>query len=425
MAEDHLFRRLLRHNVVRNAGFLYLVQFSSYVFPFLTLPYLTRVLSEEKFGLVAYAQSFVWYFMTITEYGFNLTATRSVVAARETPEQLNRVFSSVMAAKGLLTLAGLSIMIVAVLAIPQLRPHLGLFLITFLAVCGNLLFPLWLYMGLEKMRQVAARDFLAKLLSLVAVFALVKGDGDYLLAAAAQSGGLLLAAALGLMQVGSLGVRLVMPTWPEVSEQLKTGWTGFVSISAATAAATTNTVLLGIVSSTVEVAYLAAAWRIVTVGRSLVMPLASAVFPFVSQKASRSEKEVIQFVKQYGMWLSAPFLLGGVVVIVLAPWGVPLFLGAKYANSVLVLQLLAMTVGLYSFQNVYSTYYMLPCSYDKAWMRIILQTVGVNFVALGLGFLWLRGSTAVGLATLTADIFAAFMFWRFFQRRSRALAEEG
>src|SRR5205085_7415588 len=90
---------LLRHPVVRNALFLYGVQFSSYVFPLLTLPYLSRVLNPDRFGLVAFAQSFVWYFVTLTEYGFNLTATRRVAVERDNPEAVTLTFNSTLAAK--------------------------------------------------------------------------------------------------------------------------------------------------------------------------------------------------------------------------------------------------------------------------------------------------------------------------------------
>jgi len=71
-------QKLIRHSVVKNAMLLYGVQLSSYIFPLVALPYLSRVLNPSKFGLVAFAQSFIWYFVTLTEYGFNLTATRRI-----------------------------------------------------------------------------------------------------------------------------------------------------------------------------------------------------------------------------------------------------------------------------------------------------------------------------------------------------------
>jgi PST family polysaccharide transporter len=47
------------------------------------LLYLVRVLEPEKFGLIAFSQVFVGYFMILTDYGFNLSATRDTSINRE------------------------------------------------------------------------------------------------------------------------------------------------------------------------------------------------------------------------------------------------------------------------------------------------------------------------------------------------------
>ena len=114
------------------------------------------------------------------DYGFNLTATREVAVSREDSAKVSRIFSAVMVAKAMLTLLGLVLMVGVVMATPKLRPDLDLYLLAFLGVVGNLLFPIWLYQGLEKMREVALRDFAAKLLALVVIFGLVRSDEQYL-----------------------------------------------------------------------------------------------------------------------------------------------------------------------------------------------------------------------------------------------------
>ena len=86
-------RQALRHVAVRNALFLYGGQISGYVFPIVTLSYLSRVLSPEKIGLISLATYFMWYFNTLTEYGFNLTATRRIAVQKDSPEAVNQIFN--------------------------------------------------------------------------------------------------------------------------------------------------------------------------------------------------------------------------------------------------------------------------------------------------------------------------------------------
>ena len=414
-----MLSKLFKNVQVRNVMLLYVVQFSSYLMPLITLPYLSRVLSPEKFGLVAYAQSIMWYFVTLTDYSFNLSATRQVAIHRDDKKKLSRLFGSVMVAKAILTLIGFVVLMGAVFAIPKLRANWEVYPLAFLTVAGNFFFPLWLFQGLQKLEQAAIRDFAAKLLGIVALFLLVHKDSDYAMAAAVQGGSVAIAGFIGLLTVPFL-IKLQWrpPSYGDVRQVLVEGWPLFLSIAASSFAIVTDVAIMGLYSNSAEVGYYSGAQRIIAALRAMVGPIVSAVYPFVSAKAGRSEREAVSFIQRYAGWLSMPFLAIGVALLTIGPWVIRHLLGNKYGPSILVIQIMALSPFLLALSHVYSSYYMLTCGHDKAWMRIMLGCVALNFVVLFPLLFLMRGSLALAVTGMVTDVVAVASYWRFYRKHA-------
>ncbi len=417
-------RKLVRHRLVKNTAALFIVQISTYAAPMLVLPYLSRVLSTDHFGLIAFATSFNWYFMSLVDYGFNLTATRRIAIHRDDPAEISRIFSSVMAAKVLLTVLGFALMLSVVMATPKLRPNLALFCISYLLVVGDLLFPLWLFQGLQKMENLVWRDLSAKLTSLCLIFAFVHRDADYLRAAAFQSGSMALAGVVGLWAVfASTPVRWIAPKMSEVGSALVEGWPVFLSLAAGTLTSSTDVLILGLRSGPTDVAYYSNAYRLIVALRMLVSPVVTALYPYISHMAFNSRENAIAFLRKYSLVLAAPFFLGGVVLLVGASPIVRLLFSAKYLPTVPLLRIMAFSPFLLALQTSYSTFYMLGFGYQKEWSRIILQTAVLNFVFL-IPLLWLVWApAAVSITGILLDTFVTVASYLFFLKSSVRVRE--
>lgn len=409
-------RNWIRHRLVRNTAALFVVQISAYAAPLLVLPYLSRILSVDHFGLIAYATSFNWYFLTLVEYGFNLTATRRVAIAGDDTDKISRIFGSVMTAKALLTCVGFLLMVTAVWETPKLRPHFLLFCISYLTVLGDLLFPLWLFQGLQKMENLVWRDLSAKLLAMCLIFAFVRRDSDYLWAAGFQAGAAMLAGVAGLITVPILTkVRFVRPRLGEVFAELREGWPVFLSMASMYMSSATNTVILGLRAGPKEVAYYSAAYRLVTAMRMLVQPLVTALYPHISHMAVTSREGALAFLRKYAFIIASPFL-GASFVLFFGAWPIIHFLyGRDYDPATSLLCIMAPGVFLLALQHMYSTFYMLAFGYEKQWSRLIMLGAVVNFAILIPLIYWIWPPKAVAIAGLAVDVFltvATYLFYR-------------
>lgn len=410
---------LVRHRLVKNTAALFIVQISTYAAPMLVLPYLSRILSTDHFGLIAFATSFNWYFMSLVDYGFNLTATRRIAIYRDDPGEISRIFSAVMTAKVFLTVLGFVIMLSVVLSTAKLRPNLGLFCICYMLVIGDLLFPLWLFQGLQKMGNLVWRDLCSKMLALCLIFAFVHHDRDYLWAAAFQSGSMVLAGIVGLWSVfASTPVRWVMPELRQVRSALWEGWPVFLSIAANTLTTSTDTFILGLRSGPSDVAYYSNAYRLIVALRQLVSPVVTAIYPHISHMAFNSRENAIAFLRKYALVLAAPFFVGGIILCAGAGPIVRILFSAKYVPSIPLLRILAFSPFLLALQTSYATFYMLGFGYEKQWFRIVLQTAALNFIVLIPLILLIWPPAAVSITGIVLDAFVTAATYLFFRKSS-------
>jgi PST family polysaccharide transporter len=64
--------------VISNTLSLSGLQVANTLLPLITVPYVVRVIGPGNYGLIAFAQAFVTYFVLLVNYGFDLSASREV-----------------------------------------------------------------------------------------------------------------------------------------------------------------------------------------------------------------------------------------------------------------------------------------------------------------------------------------------------------
>ena len=319
-------------NLLENFISLGALQIISYVIPLLTLPYQSRVLGVEKFGLVYFAYAFMTYFMVLTDFGFNLSATREVAVNRHNKNNISNIFSSVTCIKILLVVISYLVLLIVSLFVPKIHDNWLIFQLSFLMVIGNAIYPVWFFQGMERMKYITFLNILAKVLFLILLFVFVKHQSDYILVPLLNSLGFLVSGIIGMyFAIKHLGAKLYIPSFNSIKKQFKYSSEFFLSRVSVTLYTNTNSFCLGLISSTVMVGYYVAAEKIYAAIGGLVCPLTNAIYPFIAKN-----KDIKLFRKIFiGSIIINIFICS--FVFIFAPQIVNIFYGAEMlkANEVL------------------------------------------------------------------------------------------
>jgi polysaccharide transporter, PST family len=122
----------------------------NYILPLLTLPYLVRVLSPGNYGLVAFAQSFIQFFIILVDYGFNLSAANQIAIYRDNKKRVQSIFSTVMTIKLFFMMISFFILCLLILLFSKSQNHKLVYMVTLGMIIGNVLFPIWFFPGNRK-----------------------------------------------------------------------------------------------------------------------------------------------------------------------------------------------------------------------------------------------------------------------------------
>lgn len=397
-------------NKSKNIVSLFVLQGANYLVTLITLPYLVRVLGPENFGRVAFAQAFIQYFVVMTDYGFNLSATRSVALVRDEPEKLSQLFSAVIIVKaGLMTL-GFVLLLLIIWLVPGFAEDWSLYVLVYLMVLGSVLFPVWLFQGLERMRHITVFTILANMLTVSAIFAFVHHPGDYRLAAALQASGMVIAGLLALAVITrAFSVRLTWPGLAQLKTVLADGWHVFLSTAAISLYTSSNVFFLGLLSNPTAVGYFSAAEKIIKAAQGLVGPVSQAVYPHIAALSASSREAALVFIGKLVRYQGVATLLLSLGLFALAEPVVDLVLGSDFQASVHLVQWMAALPFIIGLSNVFGIQTMLNFEMKQTFSRIVIASGLINIILILPLAHWLGAQGAAISVLLTEIIVTSLM----------------
>ncbi|MGB9756013.1 MAG: flippase [Desulfurella sp.] len=356
------------------------LQVANYILPLITLPYLVRVLGPSKYGLVAFAQAFVGYFQVLTNYGFNLSATREISIHRENQEKVSEIFSSVITIQMLFAVLSFIVMLAIVFAFKKFSKYWLLYFFTFGLVIGNVVFPVWFFQGIERMKYITIFNVLSRFVFTVAIFVFIRKESDYLYVPLINALGSILAGVLGLWIIfKSIGVKFILPNIANIKYHLKEGWHIFIGTIGISFYKNNSILILGLFTNTMIVGYFVIAKKIIDVLNQIAGLISQTIYPYISKKISLTPKQTLQFLKNIGFMIGLYTFVIGVILVLFSPTIVFIISGHYYKNSILSLELMAF-VPLFIGVNVPAVQILLSKGLDKRFSRSVIISALLDII---------------------------------------------
>lgn len=387
----------------KNISSLYVLQAANYILPLITLPYLVRVLGVSNYGLIAFSASLIQFFVILTDYGFNLSATREVAVSRDDPKRLGEVMSAVFVVKSVLMVASAFLLTAIVWLVGDYSEHWDVYAVTFLLVIGNVLFPVWLYQGLERMVVITVLNVLVKAAAVVAILMFVNGEDDVVIAAALQSAGALLAGVLSLFVLPRIcpEVRLRMPSVQRLREAMQQGWHIFVSQLSANLVNNSNILVLGLFHGSHSVGQYAIAEKIVKAAISVQVPVCHAIYPRMGTLFNESQEKALVFLRQTLRYVAPIVVAASLLLLLGADFIVRLIVGRADEEVALLIRIMALLPVTILLDNLYGAQILLNIGRRSEFMRAVLYSGLFSIAAalIAVPYFAAKASAAIYLAS--------------------------
>ena len=196
----------------------------------------------------------------LIEFGFNLSATRSIARHRDEPVERGRVIMGVLSAQAILAVIGIGAALIASRFIPLLRDRPALLAAGLIYAVAQGFMPFWYFQGMERIRLAALIEISGKTAALGALFVFVRSPHDAWRAIAIQAVSPAVFVCIGLSLACARSTCL--PQLALIPAVLEEGWHMFVFRASESIYGVANAFLLGVYRPPVIVGYFGAAEKI-------------------------------------------------------------------------------------------------------------------------------------------------------------------
>lgn len=387
----------IRSNFIFSA----IYQMTGIFVPLITLPYLSRVLHAEGMGAYSFAYSVSYYFYIIIRLGLHNYGNRTIAFVKDEEKALSRTFFEIYTSQFWL---GIIVSLIYLAYCAMLAPDKTLAYIFAMQVIAGIFDLTWFLYGLEEFKITSVRDILTKIITALCFFTLVKNADDVWKYALIYSVGFLVNQII-VIPVVIKRIHFEMPTKSGIISHILPNLILFLPTVAVSIYRSMDKIMIGVMSSDVELGYYHSCENIIKVPLALITALGTVMLPRMSNMISTGNeaKDVESTFNKsilFAMFISSSICLG---IMAVAKEFVPLYYGEGFDKCISLFYIILPSCLFLAFANVIRTQYLLPRKMDRLFIISLFSGAGVN-VLLNLALIPRFASVGAAIGTLAAEV---------------------
>lgn len=389
----------VKWNMIMNA----ILTMSSFIFPLITFPYVSRILLPAGTGKVNFATSVVNYFAMFAQLGIPTYGIRACAKVRNDKKKLSRTVHELLFINIFMCMLVYLVFFLALFNVPRLKKDMILCLVISISIFLNAIGVEWLYKALEQYSYITIRSLIFKFIALIAMFLLVHNQSDYVI-----YGGITIFASSASNILNFWNLRKYIYLKPLGLYNLKQHYKmilTFFSMSIATTIYTNlDSVMLGFMKNDVDVGYYGAAVKIKNILVSLVTSASAVLLPRASFYVDKGLMEefyhLLKRTMHFVLLLSIPM---AIYFMFFAREGIFFLSGDAYSGSIVPMKIIMPTLIFIGMTNIIGIQMLVPLGREKQVLYSEIAGAVVDLVLNGI-LIPQFASAGAAIGTLVAEI---------------------
>lgn len=401
----------LKKNYIMNM----ILTMSTFIFPLLVFPYVSRILLPVGTGKVGFATSIITYFSLFAQLGIPTYGIRACAKVRDDKNELSKTVQEILTINIITCVITYIAFAVVLINSPKMHMEKELYLILSVTILLNSMGIEWLYKALEMYTYIAIRSVIFKILAFVLMIVLVQTSQDYIV-----YGGLTVLASSASNLLNIFNSKKYIEWKPIKGKQYRKHLKAIVVFFSMTCATTiyinVDTIMLGILKSDIDVGYYDAAVKVKRVLVSVITSLGTVLLPrvsyYVEKKMNEEFKKITAKALNYVVVMALPLM---VFFMLYAEHSIYFLAGKAYSGAIIPMKIIMPAIFFIGVSNILGIQILIPLGKEKIVLYSEIAGAIINII-LNSFFIPIYAASGAAFATVVAEfvvmLFQCIYLWK-------------